>query len=61
MRVRLNQLEGYDMLYDFIELKHDQKVHAKKVVQHFCRYIFKNRENVKNSGMYEQLSRHTSI
>ena len=61
MLVRVNILEAYDILYDFINHKHDQKGHAKKVIQHFCRYIFINHENVKNAGMYDRFSRNTSV
>ena len=47
MLVRVNILEAYDILYDFINHKHDQKGHAKKVIQQ----LFRNSEVYFTAGV----------
>ena len=59
MLLRVNILEAYDIPNDFINHKHDQKSHAKKVIQH----LYQNSEvhftaivEIKNLGISEYTS-----
>ena len=37
-QVWMNKIEVFDTLYDFTKQQHDQKDHAKKIIQHSIHY-----------------------